>query len=461
MSSRRLAARARVSRGYGRGAAVLSIGIGTTGLVTFGYFALASHALSATDYGGIALLWSVVFVTASVIWRPVEQFLSRSIADCDARGVSPRPYLASAGAIQVALAGLFVAVALLLRGPLEEGLFGDRETLYWILLATVVAYAASYFARGFLAGHGRFGLYGGLVLLEATSRCAFALAAVSGVTHGQTAVALGMVAAPLVSLAVVPWGIRRVEAPAITPPAARPAEGVAAGLRSGTGFAGALVVIMACEQTFLNAGPLLVKLRDGATGAALAGQAFNVLLIARAPLQLFQAIQTSILPHLTRLRAHGERESFARSVAATIALIGAFAAAVASAMAVAGPQLMALVFGGDYERLPLVVMAVGMGIYLAAATLNQAVLAAGRAASAAACWLAALALFTLALVAPLVDDRILHVTIAYTLGALALMVLLARLARASAASPDQQAPTASDRLQHRVPAGGASDVGGR
>ena len=39
------------------------------------------------------------------------------------------------------------------------------------------------------------------------------------------------------------------------------------------------------------------------TNRALAGIVFNVLLIARAPLQLFQAIQTSLLPHLTGLEA--------------------------------------------------------------------------------------------------------------------------------------------------------------
>ena len=72
--------------------------------------------------------------------------------------------------------------------------------------ATVLAYAASYFARGF-AGHHRFGLYGGLVLMEATSRRLFALAVIVGVAEGQTAVALGMVAAPLVSLAVAPRAI--------------------------------------------------------------------------------------------------------------------------------------------------------------------------------------------------------------------------------------------------------------
>ena len=73
-------------RGYGRGAALLSVGIGATGLVTYGYFSLASHTLSEADYGGITLLWSAVFITVSVLYRPVEQLLSRTIADRDARG---------------------------------------------------------------------------------------------------------------------------------------------------------------------------------------------------------------------------------------------------------------------------------------------------------------------------------------------------------------------------------------
>ena len=72
---------------------------------------------------------------------------------------------------------------------------------------------------------------------------------------------------------------------------------------------------MLAEQTFLNAGPLLVEGHRGRRGgAALAGFTFNVLLIARAPLQLFQAVQTSILPHLTRLRAR--RRDATRSGAA-------------------------------------------------------------------------------------------------------------------------------------------------
>ena len=37
---------------------------------------------------------------------------------------------------------------------------------------------------------------------------------------------------------------------------------------------------------------------------------FNALLIARAPLQLFQAIQTSLLPHLTGLEAREGADGF-------------------------------------------------------------------------------------------------------------------------------------------------------
>ena len=57
---------------------------------------------------------------------------------------------------------------------------------------------------------------------------------------------------------------------------------------------------MFSEQAFLNAGPLIIR---GLQGAAAAGFIFNVLMLARAPLQLFQSVSTSILPHLTRLHA--------------------------------------------------------------------------------------------------------------------------------------------------------------
>ena len=113
-----------------------------------------------------------------------------------------------------------------------------------------------------------------------------------GIAEGQTAVALGMAAAPIVSLKrgsvalggwAAPGGGARPGGP--FEPSAREPEFT---LAHGSGFASAVLLIMLCEQTFLNAGPLLVEATEGAQGAALAGFTFNVLLIARAPLQLFQ-----------------------------------------------------------------------------------------------------------------------------------------------------------------------------
>jgi O-antigen/teichoic acid export membrane protein len=429
-------------RSYGRGAAVLSVGIGVTGLITFAYFSLASYSLTEEQYGRITLLWSAMFITVSVLYRPVEQLLSRTIADHDARGIEGSHHLRVAATIQLALGLAFVVLALALRGPIEDELFDGSATLYWILVVGVLAYAVSYFARGFLAGHHRFGLYGGLVLMEASSRCLFALAVAFGIAEGQSAVALGMAAAPIVSLAVVPPALARrlaprdgegdpalLDAAARDEPSAREPQFT---LARGSGFAAAVLVIMVCEQTFLNAGPLLIEASEGgARGAALAGVVFNVLLIARAPLQLFQAVQTSILPHLTRLRAGGEADPFRRSVNLTLFAIAAFAACVALVMLIAGPLVMDLLFGGefDYERGGLVLVALAMGLYLVAATLNQALLAHGRAAQASASWALAALAFVLFLLLADFDDRVLQVELAFAGAAAALSASLYALYR--------------------------------
>jgi O-antigen/teichoic acid export membrane protein len=424
---------ASANRSYGRGAAILSVGISVTGVITFGYFALASHSLTESEYGHITLLWSAVFITVSVLYRPVEQLLSRTIADRDARGLAGNDHLRVAATIQLALGVLFVVVALVLRGPIEDQLLGGSSALYKILIVAVLAYAASYFARGFLAGHHRFELYGGLVLMEASSRFLFALAVAVGIAEGQTAAACGIAAAPIVSLAVVPWALgRRLRAQ--PPVAAAEGEGPDEGeftLAHGSGFAVAVLLIMLSEQTFLNAGPLLVKANEGAQGAALAGFTFNVLLIARAPLQLFQAIQTSLLPHLTRLRASGETDPFRRSVNVTLMAIAGFAGCVALVMLALGPWLMHVLFGGnfDYGRGGLVLVSIGMGLYLSAATLNQALLAHARAQQSALAWIGCAVTFALFLLLVDFDDPVLQVEIAFVGAAATLCALLWSLYR--------------------------------
>ena len=383
---------------YGRGAALLSGLIGLTGLLTYAFHSLTAHALGIDAYGAIAALWAAVFLTASVIYRPVEQLLSRTIAERQARGHQTGPALRAAATIQLGLALVFVVVALLLRDHIQDDMLSGHTTLYWAFVAAVAFYAASYFARGFLAGQRRFALYGGLVLMESASRVVIAVLLVVGV-GGLSLAGLAIAAAPLLSLCVVPWAISgQVRRMAAVPAAARssPTEPEFT-LAHGLGFAGAVLVIMLSEQMILNSGVLLVALTED--NRKLTALVFAVLMIARAPLQLFQAVSTTLLPHLTRLIVHeqggADEGGFARSVRLTVLACLAFGAVTVLGVLAVGPPAMRLLFGSgfDYDRFGLALVAAGMGLYLAATTLNQAALAQGRARSAALSWAASATFF--------------------------------------------------------------------
>jgi len=426
--------------GYGRGARVLAVGIATTGVVTLAYFALAAQALSGVEYKRITLVWSIMFVIASVIYRPIEQLLSRTIADRRARGRSSGGgHIRIALGIQAAFAGTFLAVALVLRDRLQNDLFDGSAALYWVLVAGVLAYAASYFARGFLAGHQRFVLYGSLVLLEAVSRVCFALAVIVGLTSGQTAVALGMAAAPFVSLVVVPmFFLRREKDPPVSVAAVEEAEGGLT-LRRGAGFAVAVFAVMVAEQTLINGAVLTVE--GTSPDPELAGVVFSVLLIARAPLQLFQAVQGSLLPHLAGLEATAGREEFRRAIRVTVLAIAGFALAVAAGLFAIGPPVVETVFHieRDLARGGLALVGLGMGCHLMAGTLNQAALAREQAGAAAAAWLFSAALFVAFMLSPLVDDQLLRAEAGY-FGATALLCALLVIVYRRGGAPAASAP---------------------
>lgn len=496
-------------RSYGSGARLLSVGIAATGLLTFAYFSIASHVLSEVAAKRLDLLWSVMFVVISVIYRPIEQLLSRTIAERRAHGQAQHP-LRVPLAIQAGFALTFLLVALALRSQLIDHVFDGYAALYDVLVVGTMAYAGSYFARGWLAGHEYFGLYGGLVLMESTSRICFAIAVALGIASGQTAVALGIAAAPILSLVVVPAAFARQRgeagqretsaprsarpplpsqaaisgkpAPAGTAPVpeitadeanAMPVPGLTAdvsfdamlvpeltadeadaalagpgtegvqetaahpsaaggglSLRGGSRFALAVSGIMLSEQALLNASVLTVAATS--SKPALAGIVFNVMLIARAPLQLFQAIQTSLLPHLTGLEAREGRAAFAKAIRITVLAIGAFAVAVALGLLVLGPLVMEhVVFGQHYTygRVGLALIGLGMGMHLTSGALNQAALARNRARQAAGCWLIAAAVFVVWMLLPLVSEQVLRTEIGYLGAATLLAALLGLLYR--------------------------------
>jgi O-antigen/teichoic acid export membrane protein len=451
---------------YASSARILSIGIASTGIFTFLYLATASHVLSPAAYSRISLCWAIMFVILSVIYRPIEQLLSRTIADRRARGLHGHPLRVPA-LIQLGFALLFLVVALALRHQIEHGMFDGSSALYWILVVGVLAYGASYFARGWLGGHQRFDLYGALVFLESTSRFLFALAAAIGITSGQGAVGLGMAVAPFASLCVIPFAFSHLRAR--VPPDLQVADAAREGpvhgqleeaaadltLRHGTTFAVSVVGIMLAEQTLMNAGVLIVAATSGGSiTTGLTGFVFNVLLIVRAPLQLFQALQTAILPHLARLEAHDSADEFSRAIRATILVIVAFTGVCALGLLAIGPPVMSALLGEKgftYGRLGLAAVAIGMGFHLASGTLNQAALARGRASMAAVAWLCSAAFFVAFVAAPTIGSEVTRVEVGYMIATAILCALLSALyfSTGPRPAPDRWGPWSRRRVAGR------------
>ncbi len=438
MSEQRQGDGAATSAEYGKTASFLAIGVGLTGVITYAYFLIASHELSTDDYGQITVLWSAVFITISTLYRPVEQLLSRHVSERLTKGEPLGQPMRVAATIQIGLALIFAVAALALRGPIQDELLEGNETLYWVFFGAVLFYAASYFARGFLAGQRTFGLFTALILSESCFRTLFAVLVAVGLLSGQSWVAVGIVAAPSLSLMVVPFAFRRrakkqqvaqrqPDSPAAPGSGAEDAaDSSEFTMKEGGGFAAAVLVIMFSEQAFLNAGPLVTR---GLQGAAAAGFIFNVLMIARAPLQLFQAVSTSILPHLTSLHTSTDPDSereFHRSVRGVLLGITAFTAFMALVVLAAGPHLMQIAFSKKftYDRPGLLLVTLGMGLYLASVTLNQACVAQGQVRRAAVRWLSCAGFFILWNFLPIVSNEFRRVEIGFALTAGVLFALL-------------------------------------
>ena len=327
----------------------------------------------------------------SVIYRPVEQLLSRTIADRRARGLAGRAPAADAGADPGGVRAAFLVVALALHGPIEDGLFdgavgavlGAGRARRWPTRRATSPAAGS-------PGTSGSALYGGLVLFE--SLVAVLLPGRGG---GRDRDRADRGRAGHRGGAARVAGRDPVGAAAATRRRAasrrRARRATAARCARARASPVAVAAIQLAEQTLLNAAVLLVARRP----TQRRGVVFNALLIARAPLQLFQAVQTLAAapprrpggdrgPRGVRARRSGSRSWRSPRSRAPCAL----------GLLVIGPLAMDVLFDDrhDYGRVGLAVVAVGMGLHLAAGTLNQAALARGR-ARAGRCWLGAAAAF--------------------------------------------------------------------
>jgi len=180
--------------------------------------------------------------------------------------------------------------------------------------------------------------------------------------------------------------------------------------------------------------------------------------VSGAPLQLFQAVSTSLLPHLTSLHhgdEEGSEETFQHSIRLVLMAIAGFTAVVALAVIVAGPQLMQLAFSKKftYDRIGLLLVTAGMGLYLSAVTINQACVAQGQVRRASMRWISCAAFFIAWCFLPMISDEFRRVEIGFALTAGLLLSLLYLIyVRPHVRPEDVPGPGTPEELEARLAA---------
>jgi O-antigen/teichoic acid export membrane protein len=398
----------------------MSIGTLASGVLAYAFNVLAARALGPAAYGAIGALWGGMFLLAVLLFRPIEQTISRAVADHVARGEDGRPILkATAG-----LTTLITATALLgivfAWAPITDRLFGGEPLLTVALMAGLAGYALSYFARGVVGGVQWFGGYGLVLLFDGAIRFVLALPLLFVASQTVAAVAIAAAAAggALAPLASRNRGAMR-----------RLAGGNRGSFELGhaVSFALPAAVIAGAEQILVSGGPLLVLIAGGPGAAEAAGVLFAATLLVRAPVFLLQGVQASLLPSLTTFRARGDEASLHRATVKVAVMLAGFAGALAAGALIAGPTAMTILYGDEFTagRVDLALLCVGIGGFMAAGVFCQAALARTQAWEAARCWGAgAVAFVVLELV--LSGTPFHRVSVAFAVGASIAGLLLMR-----------------------------------
>ena len=362
-------------------AALMSAGTLASGVLAYLFNVLAARALGPEGYGAIGALWGGMFLLAVLLFRPLEQTVSRAVSHHIARGEDARPAVRSAGRLTVVVTLAAVAGCVAAWAPLTERIFGGEPVLTVALIAGLVGYAISYFARGLAGGVRWFGGYGLVLLADGAIRMLLALPLLFVASQTVAAVAI---AAAAVGGGLAPLFSRRRDR---LQRLDGPAQGEFA-LSEAAGFALPAAVIAGCEQVLVSGGPLLVLIAGGEGATAAAGVLFAATLLVRAPVFLLQGVQASLLPNLSAFRAHGDEAALHRAtVRVALMLCAAAAVLVAGSLAV-GPLAMELLYGSEFVvgRVDLALLSAGIGGFMAAGIFTQAALARARAWDAARAW---------------------------------------------------------------------------
>ena len=367
---------------------LLSAAMAAAGVLAYAFHILSARTLTTSEYGHIAALWAALFIAVVVLFRPLEQTTSRTVAHRLVRGQEARTVLRSVASIYCSLLAVVGVGAALAWGTMTQRLFDGNGFLTAMLVAGIAGYGIQYVARGVLGGIRQFR---GLSLIHVSDGAVRFLVAVPLLAIASEDVAAAALAAAGLGGALLPLWRCRAQIAATREGSAGEQFDRTAALR----FAAPASVIAGSDQLLVNGAPLLVIAAGGHDAAKAAAVVFAATMLVRVPVFLFSGVAGSILPNLARLNAADEHHRFIHTVTRVCLVFAGATIAIVAGAAAFGPAALRLLYGPAYTApaSDLALLGLGAGCYLASATMSQALLAEARATTGAVVWALSAGLF--------------------------------------------------------------------
>ncbi|MFI5047405.1 MAG: lipopolysaccharide biosynthesis protein [Acidimicrobiia bacterium] len=344
-------------------------GLIISGITAYMFQILSFRGLSKTDYAALNGLWIFVFVIAPGFFLPLEQEVSRAVADRRARGIGGGPVVRKAAIAGVALTSSLIVLTLVCAAlfPLTDRLFHGQTVLLVCFLIALATYAVQHTTRGTLSGNGRFGPYGMILAVEGLVRVVPLIILVVLGNEDLVWYGLALAIPPLIAALVALRGQHHLMDPGPE------AEWSELSTNLTLLFLGSLTAQTLSYFAALGAIVLANDLHERRVAADFIVAFF----LARIPILLFQAVQAALLPKLASLAGSGQHDDFRsglKKLVLVVVGIGALGVVVGVAI---GPEVGKILFGSKFRlgSFDLGLLFAGSALFILALTLAQALIA--------------------------------------------------------------------------------------
>jgi O-antigen/teichoic acid export membrane protein len=351
------------------GTYAVGLGLLISGLTAYAFQILSFRGLSETDYTALNGLWIFVFVVAPGFFLPLEQEVSRAVADRRARAIGGGPVVRKAAIAGIALTSSLIVLTLVCAAifPLTERLFDDESVLLLCFLIALATYAVQHLTRGTLSGNGRFGPYGMILAVEGIVRVLPLIVLVAFGIEDLVWYGLALAVPPLIASLVALRGQHHLVDPG---PDAEWSE-------LSTNLTLLFLGSLTAQALSYSAALAAILLANGKAERELAADFIVGFFLARIPILLFQAVQAALLPKLAGLAGSGQHADFRSGLRKLVVIVVGIGALGVLGGITIGPEVGKILFGENFhlDRVDLGLLFAGSAAFILALTLAQALIA--------------------------------------------------------------------------------------